>query len=68
MREIRCPERDGAVLVPEVDDSVVRVLAHRMTCTQLRSMLDYELAGGCVLVLQKSGIALCAYKHVSREK
>ena len=58
MGEVRRPEGDGAVLVPEVDDGVVWVLAHRVACPELRSVFDHELARGRVLVLQISWVTL----------
>lgn len=58
MRQVGSPEGYRAILVAEVDDGIMRVLAHGVTCTQLCPMLDNYLASGRVLVLEVAWIAL----------
>lgn len=58
MRQIRRPECDGAVLVAEVDDGVVRVLAHGRARAELGAVLGDDLARRSVLVFEPAGVTL----------
>lgn len=58
MREVRCPEGHGAVLVPEMNNGIVGILTHGMARAEFGAMLDYELTRGCVLVLEVPSITL----------
>lgn len=48
------PHRDGAVVVTQAQDSVVRVLAHDAAAAQARPVLRNDLACAGVLVVQHS--------------
>lgn len=50
MGQIWRPQRDGAVLVPEVDNGIVRVLRHDVACAELCAVLDDQLASGGILI------------------
>jgi hypothetical protein len=50
VREVRRPERDAAVLVPQVDDGVVQVLGHGAAGAEFCAVLDEKLTRGGVLV------------------
>ena len=63
MGQVRRPEGDRAVLVAQVYYGVVGVLAHSVACTELCAVLDDQLAGGCVLVLEVPGIALMSVRR-----
>ena len=58
MRKVWGPEGDGTVLVSEVDDGVLGVLAHGMTCTKLCTMLYDKLSCGGILIFKVACISL----------
>lgn len=58
MREVWGPEGDGAVLVSEVNDSVVGVLTHGVACAEFGTMLYDELARRGILVFDVACVAL----------
>ena len=51
MRKVRRPECDCAILMAQVDDGVVVVLAHRATRTELGTVFDNKLPSRRILVL-----------------
>ena len=68
VRQIRCPQRHAAVLVPEVDHRVVLVLRHRRARAHFRAVLDEQLPRGCVLVLQVARVADAREQPVVRQE
>ena len=66
MRKVGRPECDCAVLMAQVDDGVVVVLAHRAARTVLGTVLDDKLPSRRILVLQVPCVALYAYEPGKR--
>ena len=58
MRKVGGPESDGAIGVTKVNDGVVCVLGHGTRCSQLCAVLDKQLPGGCILILEVASITL----------
>lgn len=58
MRKVRCPKRNGAILVAEMDHRIVHVLGHRGASTKLGTVLDKELARRSILVFEVARITL----------
>lgn len=48
----------STVLMAEVDDSVPGVLSHGVAGTELRPMLDHQITGTDVLVLEPARLTL----------
>ena len=58
MREVGGPEGDGAVLVSEMNDSIMGVLAHGVACTEFSTVLYDELASRGILVFNVASVTL----------
>ena len=58
MGEVGSPERNSSILVSKMNHGIVGVLAHRMTCSELRTMLYDELSSRGVLVFEIASVAL----------
>jgi hypothetical protein len=68
VREIGRPQRNAAILVPEMNNGVVLILCHGRARAHLGSVLDKQLASGGVLVLQIARIAYARKQPVIWQK